>query len=903
MNSIFNLKVVGTIIASLFLLALLPACGGGDVHPSGKSLKGLSEEDLSSGGGVGVKNESGGGGNGAPGDSSNSGGVGTKAPGAVCYSEYECISGFKCPVNSAHWGYCCKDDDGDGYGRGCVNGDDVNDADPNVHTYADLEPKGDADGDGILNADDNCPNVANPDQADADGDGFGDACDNCPNAPNADQTDADGDGIGDACDNDWDNDGIANGGDNCPLVPNADQTDMDADGAGDACDNCLNDPNPAQTDADGDGIGDACDNCPNDPNPDQTDTDGDGAGDACDCEPENPDIFPGQVEECNGQDDNCDGELNEGNVCGCPMGIYNGKLYLFCQGGNTWQNARNYCTGFDFDLVVMDDAAENTYVSNNIGDRSWIGFSDVAVEGTFTWVDGTVGYIHVPQQFFTYTNWNGGEPNDAGGGEDCTEMYPSWWAGGIWNDMPCGTGLWFVCETELVCLGPDSDGDGIADVCDNCPNDPNPDQTDTDGDGAGNPCDCEPTEGDIFPGAPENCDDIDSDCDGSFLDGCDCANAIRLNSLYMFCGTEVEWQTARDICINSGYHLVSIQDVGEQNWLLATNASTIDDRCWIGLNDLESEGDWVWEDGSPLTYEFWQPGQPDGGVGENCGMMRGPWTPGNWESKPCDWNRAFICEWTFDPDGDEDGDGVKNGVDNCLSVPNPDQADGDMVPTASFEAIPYAPRPNPANGVALSDDDVSGALPIGFTFNYFGVDYTNAYISSNGFIGFQNTGNGCCSGQNIPNANDPNNLIALYWEDLHPDSDSNKILYGTTGVAPNREFVVMFNNVRHYGGGFNITGQIVLREADNSIEIISMNLVSDGGSHTQGIEAQIGNYAITPPGRNATSFSIAGVAERYTTGLLPGAGDGVGDACDNCPLVFNPYQADENENGIGDACE
>lgn len=63
-----------------------------------------------------------------------------------------------------------------------------------------LAPPPDSDGDSVPDHLDNCPTVANADQADADGDGVGDACDSCPTVANPDQSDADGDGIGDACD-------------------------------------------------------------------------------------------------------------------------------------------------------------------------------------------------------------------------------------------------------------------------------------------------------------------------------------------------------------------------------------------------------------------------------------------------------------------------------------------------------------------------------------------------------------------------------------------------------------------------------------------------------------------------------------------------------------------------------
>jgi len=46
-----------------------------------------------------------------------------------------------------------------------------------------------------------------------------------------------------------------------------------------------------------------------------------------------------------------------------------------------------------------------------------------------------------------------------------------------------------VVEYEPECDDPDSDGDGVCDSDDNCPNDPNPDQADEDNDGIGDVCD------------------------------------------------------------------------------------------------------------------------------------------------------------------------------------------------------------------------------------------------------------------------------------------------------------------------------------------------------------------------------------------------------------------------------
>ena len=61
-----------------------------------------------------------------------------------------------------------------------------------------------ADYDGVPDATDNCPDVANSDQKDSDDDGVGDACDNCRFVANSNQLDSDQDLLGDACDADID---------------------------------------------------------------------------------------------------------------------------------------------------------------------------------------------------------------------------------------------------------------------------------------------------------------------------------------------------------------------------------------------------------------------------------------------------------------------------------------------------------------------------------------------------------------------------------------------------------------------------------------------------------------------------------------------------------------------------
>ncbi len=173
-------------------------------------------------------------------------------------------------------------------------------------TTTTVELSHDFDGDGVIDPDDNCSVLDNPEQEDADGDLIGDVCDpdrdtaegdldgdgvtdsedNCVALDNEMQQDLDLDGLGDVCDEDDDGDGVPDlmmlgdldgdsiddGRDNCVALDNPTQENWDGDALGDVCDE----------DDDGDGIFDAVDNCQFVANADQTDTDTDFVGDLCD---------------------------------------------------------------------------------------------------------------------------------------------------------------------------------------------------------------------------------------------------------------------------------------------------------------------------------------------------------------------------------------------------------------------------------------------------------------------------------------------------------------------------------------------------------------------------------------------------------------------------------------------
>jgi len=72
---------------------------------------------------------------------------------------------------------------------------------------------------------------------------------------------------------------------------------------------------------------------------------------------------------------------------------------------------------------------------------------------------------------------------------------------------------------------------------------------------------------------------------------------------------------AQDECRARGLQLASIHSQQEQNFIAGLISGHY---AWIGLTDVAVEGEFRWSDGTPLDFQYWNPGQPNGGTLSDC---------------------------------------------------------------------------------------------------------------------------------------------------------------------------------------------------------------------------------------------------------------------------------------------
>uniref|UniRef100_A0A672KGC5 C-type lectin domain-containing protein n=1 Tax=Sinocyclocheilus grahami TaxID=75366 RepID=A0A672KGC5_SINGR len=122
---------------------------------------------------------------------------------------------------------------------------------------------------------------------------------------------------------------------------------------------------------------------------------------------------------------------------------------------------------------------------------------------------------------------------------------------------------------------------------------------------------------------------------------------------YYFSTVKMNWTQSRDHCVTLGGHLVIINSKAEQDFV----TSKVKKTHWIGLNDLDTEGHWVWVNNQPVNDsagfwikrengirepDNWTKGHPDG---EDCAGLGHPGGETDfWSDAFCFLEKRFVCE-------------------------------------------------------------------------------------------------------------------------------------------------------------------------------------------------------------------------------------------------------------------
>ena len=240
--------------------------------------------------------------------------------------------------------------------------------------------------------------------------------------------------------------------------------------------------------------------------------------------------------------------------------------------------------------------------------------------------------------------------------------------------------------------------------------------------------------------------------------------------------------------------------------------------------------------------------------------------------------------------------------------------------TYDITSIPFAPPFPPNAGTSLFiniDDTWSPAIDLPFEFCYFGINYNQIVVGSNGVITFDaGEANGYCPwafNETAPDANLPTNAIFGVYHDIDP-SVCGAVRYELIGEEPCRTFVVNYDNVCHFScDNLTTTTQVVFYETTNAIDIYVSDKPTCGGWNSGnallGIQNATGTVAYVPAGRNTGSWSTSSEAWRFTpsggaptytvTWFEDGNEIGTGNTIDLCPTQSTTYTAEAVYDGCG----
>ncbi len=354
--------------------------------------------------------------------------------------------------------------------------------------------------------------------------------------------------------------------------------------------------------------------------------------------------------------------LNDCTPCTAPtsianytfLGEFGGHRYFRSNFSRTWNQAKTMATVLGAHLVTLSSEGENNFVSGN-GQLAWIGLTDEAAEGTFTWVTG--------EPYGAYTNWWPGDPNNGGGAGDEDYVLMNFYGTTKWVDN--GTNYFYPFIIEFDC-------GGVTQTAGLPSGSVFPVGVTTNSfsytDAANNTVTCSftvtvnDTEAPTLT-CPANISTPATSPGGAVVtynspvltDNCyGCVIPTSLPN-YSYLGTmgghtyfrssfSRTWAQASAIATGLGGHLVTISSLAENN-LVAGNSA-----AWIGLSRAIPGGPFGWVTAEPLGYTNWWPGEPNNSGGnENYALINYFGNTPQWFDYGTNYFYPFIVEFECNP--------------------------------------------------------------------------------------------------------------------------------------------------------------------------------------------------------------------------------------------------------------